>query len=48
MGFVHETINSVSIELKKENDILKEQLAVAQANTKTTTVSKRKSKKKNS
>lgn len=48
MGFRFEEINSVSIELKKENDVLREQLAEAKANTKTTTASKRKSKKKNS
>lgn len=50
MGFHFEEINSVSIELKKENDVLKEQLAEAKATTKTkkTTASKRNSKKKNS
>jgi hypothetical protein len=48
MGFVHETIHSVSIELKKENDKLKQELAETQVDTKKTPAGKKNTKKKNS
>jgi len=46
MGFQFEQVHSVSIELKKENDVLKEQLADAEK--KPTAASKKNSKKNNS